>query len=197
MPEGTPPAQEQQPQDARPTDSQQQPDAGDATENGGNTRLLTPAEVEKVVATRLERERKNAEARAQREREAAEAKRLEENQEFQQLAEERKKRIAELEPVAEKVERYEAALTKLLEQEKKGVPEYVQPILAKLDPVDQLTWIAENRAQFADSATAPQAPQPPRRLPPSAKPAAQPAPADLVALQEDKLRASGRYHRIA
>ncbi|HXI15149.1 MAG TPA: hypothetical protein VNM48_02170, partial [Chloroflexota bacterium] len=138
-----------------PQDQQQQPSAtaGDATggqqaPNGGEDRRFSQAEVDDLIKRRLERERQAAEDRTKREREAADEQRLKENQEFQKLADQRAKRIDELEPLKIKAERYEAALTVLLTEERKAVPEYVHPILDKLDPAEQLEWIAQNKASF-------------------------------------------------
>lgn len=161
MPEGTTgTAQEQQTQGTQAA-AQQGTGAGDATQaqagqNGGEDRRFTQAEVDDLIKRRLERERQQSEQRTQREREQAEEQRLKENQEFQKLAEQRQARIAELEPTVAKAERYEAALTKLLTEERKAVPEYVHPILDKLDPAEQLEWIAGNRAQFAGQQSAQQ-----------------------------------------
>lgn len=129
---------------------------GDAPEKSGDKRLFTQAELDQKIADRLERERKNAEEKAKKAREEAETKALEEQKEFQKLAEQRAAQVAELTPKAEQVERYQAALTKILETEKAGVQEHVLALLEKLDPVEQLEWIAANR----DKLKVPETPEP-------------------------------------
>lgn len=110
------------------------------------------------------------------------------------------KRVQELEPAAEKAERFEAALTKLLTEEKKAVPDHLTSLLDRLDPAEQLEWIAANRAQFAGAAAlqgaGAQAQQRPRPLPQTPRAPAPPAPADLIAQAEQRLRSSGDYGRI-
>jgi hypothetical protein len=86
---------------------------------GTDDKKFSQAELDAIVKDRLDRERKQSEAKAQREREAAEAKAAEEQGKFKELAEQRQTRIAELEPFQAKAERYETALTKRLEVERK------------------------------------------------------------------------------
>lgn len=76
---------------------------------------------------------------------AAEAKRLEEQQEWRELAEKRQAALVELEPYKEMAERYKGALGAVLEAQRKGLPEHITTLLDKLDPVDQLAWIADNQ----------------------------------------------------
>lgn len=198
MPDGTGAAQDQQTPTPSETPNHESTAAGDATatNNGGEERRFTQAEVNALITKRLEQERKQGEQRIQREREAAEAKRLEENQEYQKLAEQRAKRLSELEPLKDKAERYEAALTKLLAEERKGVPEYVIPILDKLEPDEQLAWIAEHKGSFPAPTDTQQQQRTTRALPQTPRPAAPQAPPDLVAAQEKQLRESGRYVRL-
>lgn len=157
MPEGTttPAPQTQEPPNPpdAPTSPEQSAPTGDATgPNGGEERRYSKAELEDIVKTRLTREREKNEQRVQQEREAAEAQRLEANKEFQELAEKRQKRIEALEPLALKVDRYEAALTSLLNEEMKQVPEYLHSILEKLDVAERLEWVASHRAEISAKA---------------------------------------------
>jgi hypothetical protein len=117
---------------------------GQSPEKSGD-KLFTQADLDRLIDDRLKRERTKAEESAKKAREEAEAKALEEQKEFQKLAEQRAAKVAELEPQAEKAQRFETALLKLLESEKAEVPEHVATLLEKLDPVEQLEWIASNR----------------------------------------------------
>ncbi len=206
-PGGTQAQQEQQaPPQSPPPAQHQSATAGDApggqhqqAPHSGEDRRFSQAEVDDLIKRRLERERQTAEDRAKRERDAADEQRLKENQEFQKLADQRAKRIEELEPLKVKAERYEAALTTLLTEERKAVPEYVQPILDKLDPAEQLEWIAQNKASFPPPATQgtgsgqQQAQRGTRALPQTPRPAAPATPVDLIAQQEQAFRESGQY----
>ncbi len=53
--------------------------------------------------------------------------------------------MQELESVLEKAERYGGVLTKLLETQRAGLSEAITKLLDKLDPVDQLEWLAANK----------------------------------------------------
>lgn len=96
---------------------------------------------------------KRAEAQKQAETKAAEEQRLAEQQQWQELAKRRESELAQASAEAkakgEALERYQATLTKLLEERRKAVPKHVLALLDKLDPVDQLAYIAENEAEFA------------------------------------------------
>ena len=90
------------------------------------------------------KEYEKAEAKRKRDAEAAEQNRLKEQQKFAELAEKRAARIAELEPLEEQVKRYEGAIAKQLEAASANVPDHIKALLDKLDPVEQLTYLAEN-----------------------------------------------------
>ncbi|MCL6437222.1 MAG: hypothetical protein K6T51_01315 [Rubrobacteraceae bacterium] len=55
------------------------------------------------------------------------------------------KQVEALTPRAEKAERYESALTNILEREREGLPEYIIQLLDRMDPAEQLEYIAEHR----------------------------------------------------
>lgn len=133
----------------------------DATgDNGGDDKKsaepkFTQADIDRIVTERLERERKKSDDKAQKAKEEAEAKALEEQQKFQELAEKRGTKVTELETsvtdlttkletATAKAERFEAALNGLLEKQRKAVPEHLVALLDKLDPVEQLEWLASN-----------------------------------------------------
>jgi hypothetical protein len=120
---------------------------------------FTQKDLDAIIADRLKREEVKREATAKKVREQAEEEALVKNQEFQKLADERAKRIAELEPrvgeiepLKEQVTRYKEALEKYLEAEKKDLPKHVLTLLEKLDPIEQMTFISENREELGKPA---------------------------------------------
>lgn len=126
-------------------------------------------ELDAIIADRLKREKEGQEKATEKARKQAEEEALLKNQEFQKLAEDRGKRISELEPklgelekATQSSERYKSALEKYLENEKKGLPKHVLTLLEKLDPVEQIEYIAENREAFGTSG--------PEGVPPSPDP---------------------------
>lgn len=120
---------------------------------------FTQADIERIIAERLDRERKKAEEKAAKAQAEAEAKALAEQNQFKELAEKHAQRIAQLEAIEPKAQRYEAALVKLLEAQRKSIPEHVITLLDKLDVADQLEWIATNQAKIAPPSGAPATPK--------------------------------------
>jgi hypothetical protein len=115
-------------------------------------KTFTQEQVDGIVKDRLERERKTAEAKTQKDREDAEAARLKEQGEFEKLANQRAATITELEAkVTEgethktRADRYETALKAHLETQRKDLPAHITALLDRMDPVDQLEYIAANR----------------------------------------------------
>lgn len=132
---------------------------GDATgQNSGTdkpTPTFTQSDVDRIVNERLDRERKKAETQTQKAREEVESKALADQAKFQELADKRGKQVTDLETanatlttqleaVTAKADRHEKALTKLLAEQLKAVPEHLHSLLSKLDAVEQLEWIAGN-----------------------------------------------------
>jgi len=123
-------------------------------------RRFSQADVDRIVRERLERERRQADERqAQAQRQAEEAA-LQQQGEFRRLAEERQARLNDLEPVAARATRYEAALQAQLQRERANVPAYVIPLLDRLDPAEQLEYLAANREALIPPAAAPEPPPP-------------------------------------
>ena len=56
--------------------------------------------------------------------------------------------VAELETKAQSAEQYQTALSKLLEAQRAEVPAHIIALLDRLDPADQLEWLAENAASI-------------------------------------------------
>lgn len=96
----------------------------------------------------------------------AEQKRLEEQKEFEKLANDRKAKLdaleAQVKTLAEQNEKYISAIKAKLETERKGLPDHITALLDKLDPVDQLEWLAGN-AEAAKKPSGAQSPGTPTR----------------------------------
>ena len=74
---------------------------------------------------------------------------------WQKLHQQEKDRADGLEAHKAKAEKLEAALTKQLTKEREGLPKHVLTLLDKLDPAEQLEYIAENREALGAKPTAP------------------------------------------
>lgn len=109
-------------------------------------KLREAAEKEAKELRRFKQDQENAK------RDADEAKAKEEGK-YQELLTARDERIKQLEPLEAKAERYETALTAHLETQRKDLPKHILTLLDKLDPVDQLEYIAANRDQFTQQTT--------------------------------------------
>jgi hypothetical protein len=126
--------------------------AGEATQNGNRDGL------EKVAQMMVEGSHADA---------------LNENQDWQALADVNAKRagelsarIAELEPVSAQADRYRGALETFLTAEKKDLPRHVLVLLEKLDLVDQVEYLAANREELLPKSAAagvPASPEPKER----------------------------------
>ncbi|MDI6769746.1 MAG: hypothetical protein QMD04_08725 [Anaerolineales bacterium] len=108
--------------------------------------------VDEILKDRLERERKKAEEAAKKAADEAVAEAAKKNGEWQKVAEQREKEIAEareklqeLDKAQEQINRYSETLNKHLETQRAGLPEAITKLLDKLDPVDQLEWLAANK----------------------------------------------------
>ena len=133
--------------------------AAESQPESGKT--FTQADIDRIVKDRLEREksaREKATSKAKEEASRArtgttsEAEALKKNQEWQALAEKNETRanellakLGELEPLGDQVTRYKGALEKYLATEKKDLPKHVLVLLEKLDPIEQIEYLAANR----------------------------------------------------
>lgn len=66
---------------------------------------------------------------------------------------------ADLEAANTKAQRFEAALNGLLEKQRKAVPDHLQALLDKLDPVEQLEWLAGNTDKLNSNSGIPSTPK--------------------------------------
>ena len=110
---------------------------------------FTQAELEQAIKDRLDRAQRKAAADAEKARQEAEAKALAEQGEFKTLAEQRQARIAELEQATEQgkqvtkdLERYQAAVAGIVAPKLEGLSEQLRKLVAGLDPLAQLEWVA-------------------------------------------------------
>lgn len=141
------------------------PPTDDATgdnANGGSGAITFASQdefqkrVEEMLRERLAREERKRERAAEEARRQAEERALKEQQRFKELADSQAKRLAELEPLVAQLEaeqatteRYKAALTKQLEALRTDLPKPILALLDRLDPVEQLEWLAANGAELA------------------------------------------------
>lgn len=144
------------------TQGQDNPETGDATgpaagqQDGGeppDERRFSQAELDRIVEERLKREKAKAESAAQKAKEKAEAEALASQEKWRELAEKNGSALtqaqAELEATAQRVGRLEAALQAQLTAAKDGLPEAVVDLVNRLDPVDQLEYLAKHKASLS------------------------------------------------
>jgi fused signal recognition particle receptor len=123
-------------------------------------------ELERIIAERLERERRKLEReRAEVERRAREAA-LAEQQDYQRLAEERAQRIAELEAEVARLRDVEATLDQyraLMQQQNEALlrqaPKVIREALTRLDPLEQARFLAEHADELRPRAAVPPTPE--------------------------------------
>lgn len=157
-------------------------------------KVFSQAQVDAIVTDRLQRERDKNKADADKAAREAADRAAAEQGEFKKLAEQRQARVTELEAqVAEsdavkaKADRYEAALTAHLETQRKDLPKHVTELLDKLDPVDQLEWIAKHRDELGGGTT---------RTGPPASPRSNGQTNGKAGEIYDKLRATGSFRPL-
>lgn len=132
----------------QPTNPTSAPPTGDETPPWGNdfdparawATIQNLRKVEGDYKT-LRKQVDDADAAAKQAEELA----LAEKQEFKTLADKRQSELDALKPQAEKATRYETALKKLLDTERSGLPAYILPLLDRMEPDEQLAYIAEHR----------------------------------------------------
>lgn len=152
--------------DATTEDAQPTADAT-GTENGGNgERTFTQADVDRLIEDRIRREREKADKERRKAEEAAEAKRLEDQKEFEQLANQRAERIKELEAetdkattLAEELERSNTALETYVATLREGLPQSVLVLLDGRPLPDQLEWLTANRDEVLGTQPGPDKPK--------------------------------------
>ncbi len=76
---------------------------------------------------------------------------LAEQEQFKELAEKRSAELEELKPKAEAAARYETALRTFLDAEREGLPSHILTLLDRMEPDEQLAYIAEHRETLQPS----------------------------------------------
>jgi hypothetical protein len=122
-----------------PKKTETPPETGVADE-----KRFTQTELEQQIKERLARQQRQFEAQQREAQAALEAKQLEEQAEWQKLANRRADELKELKPRAQLAESYEKAVRALVDAQTRDVPANIQMILEKLSLVDQLDWLAAN-----------------------------------------------------
>lgn len=129
-------------------------DPGKNTGDGGG-RTFSQAELDAIVKDRLDRQQAKFDSAKQKESEKAEADRLEKEKEFEELANKRKSKVDSLElekaTISEErdslqgqVDGYEKAIVEQVTALMEKVPDHIKPLLEKLPPLEQWTWLQEN-----------------------------------------------------
>lgn len=147
--------------EGQPADSQQQ--AAGTEGQGQQTPGPVPYERFAEVNTQLAEmkkwraEQEKAASEARKAAEAAEAKRLAEQNEFKTLAEQRAAKLAELEPLGERVKSLETVIQGVYEARLKDLPEAARKAvegLPGLSVEQKLGWLNENAGLFVVAKTA-------------------------------------------
>jgi hypothetical protein len=115
-------------------------------------RRFTQAELEQQIKDRLARQQRQFEAQQREAQQALEAKQLEEQAEWQKLANRRAEEVKELKPRAGLADAYEKAAARLIEEQTRDLPAAILSLLEKLSPLDQLDWLAANAQQLKPQA---------------------------------------------
>lgn len=153
-PDATPPAAPVEPAQQKPADD----DEGKTFSADYVKELREEAKQNRLTAQKLQKQIDDL-TKAQ---DSAKQKELAEQGKYKELADDAMNKLQQLEPYKEQAERYQGVISNLLETQRQGLPESIAALLDKLDPVDQLEWIANNKATVtATPANDQQAQQPP------------------------------------
>jgi septal ring factor EnvC (AmiA/AmiB activator) len=68
--------------------------------------------------------------------------------EWKAVAEQNAMELAKLEDVADQLERYKATLTDILDGQREGIPAPVVDLLDRMEPIEQLEWLAKNKGEL-------------------------------------------------
>lgn len=125
-------------------------------------------ELDRILSDRLAREKAKTERAEAKARQEAEETSLKERQAFEELANKRQTRITELETqigeldtTKQKLAKYETTFGNILKAEKEGLDPSIIALLDRLDPLDQLNWLSENKAKAKPAQKTPVPPTPP------------------------------------
>jgi hypothetical protein len=125
--------------------------------------LKSALDAERAEKRKLEKEQKDKRTAD----EAAAVQKLEADKDFQKLAEQRGKKLDELQqqvatlaPTAERVKALDTALGAILAKEREGLPAHIITLLDALAPEKQLEYLAANRAALKPATSIPATPPP-------------------------------------
>lgn len=140
------------------TDAGTQPAKDDSIPSGTEGRVFKTKKeytdaIKADVDARLERERAKHQRELEDARRDVENKRLQDEKKWEDLANNRATELATLKPQAEKAARLEEAFGTYLETAREGLPASIISLLNKMDPPDQLEWIAQNGAQYKETSS--------------------------------------------
>jgi hypothetical protein len=121
------------------------------TQTDGKT--FTQADLDRIVADRLARQKSQYESQQQKVKQEAEDQKLAEEKRFQELAEQRQKELDAIKPKADQAESYEKLVNDLLEEQRKDLPKHIVTLLNKLSPADQVAYLKENKAEIVKQST--------------------------------------------
>lgn len=132
----------------------------EADKKAAEEKKFTQAELEQHIKDRLEREKKKTEEATAKAKADAEAEAAKKNGEFQKLAEQREKELAEatsklkgLEDLQAQLTEMSAAMQKVIDTQTATLPDPVKELLKGLSPVKQLEWLAKNAGTFTSGTT--------------------------------------------
>jgi hypothetical protein len=138
-------------EDGLPTGGTQPPPKTDPANTGAppetgatDEKKFTQAEFEQQMKERLARQQRQFEAQAREAQQALETKQLEEQAEWQKVANKRLDKIKEIEPRAQLADAYEKVGKELLDVLTRDVPSAMLSLLERLSVVEQLSWMAAN-----------------------------------------------------
>jgi len=158
-------------EDSAGQSQQQEQQQKQGEQRSEDEKKFTQGDIDRIVKERLEREKKKADEMARKAQEDTEAKALAEQQKFKELADKHGEkargleaalaaRTEELEKANARASRYQQALEAHLKTQTAGLPEYITSLLSKLDPVEQLEYIAANQEKLTSKAGVPPTPKP-------------------------------------
>jgi hypothetical protein len=123
-------------------------------------KTFSQAEVDQIVTNRLQREKEKAETQAAKAKADAEAEAAKKNGQFEQLATQRERELAEERSKREALEAEKTGLQSLqetaqalLDEQIKDFPEYVKDLLKGRPLKEQLEWVKKNAAQITHTET--------------------------------------------
>jgi hypothetical protein len=121
-----------------------------------DTRTFTQAELDQIISARLAEHQKRSAAQLKAAADKSEQDRLTAQGEYKTLAEKAQARVAELEPLSERIAAYEATITGLLKVRLDGLPSEARKAVDALpgnpSPLDRLNWVEANAALFTRTA---------------------------------------------